>query len=130
MPAWFTSRCFSSLRRLHLERTGVGDVGLSHLKGLANLEYLNLYGTKVSDKGLAHLTGLKKLKRLYLWQSKVTEKGADKLRKALPDLNVNTGADLDTIVASGPPVKLVDLKWVSGHHRYTASLGKWRQYLD
>jgi hypothetical protein len=102
----------SSLRRLHLEKTGVGDAGLVHLKGLDNLEYLNLYATKVSDKGLAHLTGLKKLKRIYLWQSKVTKEGADKLRKALPDLNLNTGADLDTIVASGPPVKLVDLKWV------------------
>ena len=104
----------SSLRRLHLEKTGVGDVGLSHLKGLDNLEYLNLYATKVTDKGLNHLTGLKKLKRLYLWKTKVTEEGADKLRKALPDLNVNTGADLATLVnlAASAPVKKVDLKWI------------------
>jgi len=103
----------SSLRRLHLERTGAGDAGLAHLKALANLEYLNLYGTKVTDKGLEHLVGLKKLRRIYLWQTKVTDNGTEKLRKALPDLNVNTGADLDAIVAAGPPVKLVDLKWVA-----------------
>ncbi|MBG31334.1 MAG: hypothetical protein CMI31_15255 [Opitutae bacterium] len=104
----------SSLRRLHLEKTGVGDTGLAHLKGLGNLEYLNLYGTKVSDKGLDHLVGLMKLKRLYLWQSQVTEDGAEKLRKALPGLEVNTGADLSTLVTIAPsaPVKLVDVKWV------------------
>ena len=102
----------SSLRRLHLEKTEVGDAGLVHLKGLADLEYLNLYATKVTDDGLEHLKGLKKLRRLYLWQSKVTEEGAEKLRKALPDLEVNTGADLATVVASGPPIKKVDLKWI------------------
>ena len=102
----------SSLRRLHLENTGVGDAGLVHVKGLANLEYLNLYATKVTDKGMEHLKGLKKLRRLYLWQSKVTEEGADKLRATLPALNVNTGADLATVVASGPPVKKIDLKWI------------------
>jgi hypothetical protein len=102
----------SSLRRLHLENTEVGDAGLSHLKGLGNLEYLNLYATQVTDKGLSHLVGLKKLKRLYLWQTKVTEEGVEKLQASLPDLVINTGADLATIVVSGPPVKLIDLKWI------------------
>ncbi len=102
----------SSLRRLHLENTGVGDTGLVHLKGLTNLEYLNLYATKVSDDGLGHLVGLKKLRRLYLWQTEVTDEGADKLRKALSDLNLNTGADLASITPSGPPIKKVDLKWI------------------
>ena len=103
----------SSLRRLHLEKTEVGDAGLAHLKALGNLEYLNLYGTKITDKGLEHLVGLKKLRRIYLWQTKVTDEGVEKLEKALPDLDINTGADLDAIVAAGPPVKLVDLKWVA-----------------
>ncbi len=103
----------SSLRRLHLEKTVVGDAGLAHLKALGNLEYLNLYGTKITDKGLEHLVGLKKLRRIYLWQTKVTDEGVEKLEKALPDLDINTGADLDAIVAAGPPVKLVDLKWVA-----------------
>lgn len=102
----------SSLRRLHLENTGVGDGGLVYLKGLANLEYLNLYASKVTDEGLEHLVGLKKLRRLYLWQTEVTDEGADKLRKALADLTVNTGADLASITPPGPPPKLIDLKWI------------------
>ncbi|MFP6900231.1 MAG: hypothetical protein VCA36_04775, partial [Opitutales bacterium] len=70
------------------------------------------YSTKVTDKGLEHLVGLKKLRRLYLWQSEVTDEGVDKLQKALPGLNVNTGADLASIAPPGPPVKKVDLKWI------------------
>lgn len=102
----------SSLRRLHLENTGLEGAGLVHLKGLANLEYLNLYATQVTDEGLVHLAGLKKLRRLYLWQSKVTDEGVAKLQKALPDLAINTGADLASIAPSGPPIKKVDLKWI------------------
>lgn len=84
----------TSLTELHLERTQITDKGLSHLKGLVNLEYLNLYGTNVSDAGLANLEGLKKLKHLYLWQTKATQAGADKLKKAVPQLDVNLGIDL------------------------------------
>jgi hypothetical protein len=84
----------TGLTELHLERTQITDKGLVHLKGLVNLEYLNLYGTNVSDAGLANLEGMKKLKHLYLWQSKATKAGADKLKKAIPQLDVNLGIDL------------------------------------
>ncbi|MEK6247091.1 MAG: discoidin domain-containing protein [Planctomycetales bacterium] len=88
----------TGLKKLHLERTAVSDAGLAHLKGLNDLEYLNLYGTKVTDAGVDHLASLKNLKHLYLWKSKVTEDGAEKLRKSLPDLDVNLGADLKPVV--------------------------------
>lgn len=85
----------TDLTELHLEKTKITDKGLEDLRGLTNLEYLNLYGTDVTDKGLANLEGLKKLKHLYLWQTKVTEAGAAKLKKALPGVDVNRGADLE-----------------------------------
>jgi hypothetical protein len=84
----------TDLTELHLEKTKITDKGLENLKGLTNLEYLNLYGTDVTDAGLANLEGLKKLKHLYLWQTKVTEAGAAKLKKTIPAVDVNRGADL------------------------------------
>jgi len=83
----------TSLIRLHLEKTKITDKGLVHLKGLVNLEYLNLYGTAVTDAGLVNLEGLKKLKSLYVWQTKVTDAGADKLKKALPQLQIIRGIE-------------------------------------
>src|SRR6185295_14947772 len=72
-----------NLRRLHLEKTGVGDEGLASVKGLANLG------------------GLKKLKNVYLWQTAVTDAGAADLAKALPGLYINRGID--------PPAKVVEI---------------------
>jgi hypothetical protein len=85
----------TSLTELHLEKTKITDKGVEHLKGLVNLEYLNLYGTDVSDAGLVHLEGMKKLKNLYLWQTKVTDAGAAKLKKALPQADINRGLDAE-----------------------------------
>ncbi len=93
----------TGLTELHLENTKVTDKGLANLKGLTNLEYLNLYGTPVSDAGLANLEGLKKLKHLYLWQTKVTPAGVAKLKKAVPGVDVNLGADLDKPVEVAKP---------------------------
>jgi hypothetical protein len=100
------------LQRLHLEKTEVDDGGITELGGLSELEYLNLYATKITDAGLKHLVGLKNLRRLYLWQTKVTDEGVTKLQKFLPDLVIDTGADLSTVTSSGPPAKKVDLKWI------------------
>jgi hypothetical protein len=83
----------TSLTRLHLEKTKITDKGLENLKGLVNLEYLNLYGTDVTDKGLENLQGMKKLKNLYLWQTKVTAAGADRLKKAIPGVDINLGIE-------------------------------------
>jgi hypothetical protein len=91
----------TGLTRLHLENTKVTDKGLAQLKGLTNLEYLNLYGDAgVTDAGLANLEGMKKLKNLYLWQTKVTKGGAEKLKKALPQCDINLGLE-----AEKPPEK-------------------------
>jgi hypothetical protein len=83
----------TSLTELHLEKTKITDKGLENLRGLVNLEYLNLYGTDVSDAGLVNLEGMKKLKHLYVWQTKVTAAGADKLKKAIPGVDINRGIE-------------------------------------
>ena len=88
----------TNLRRLHLENTPVTDVGLVHLKGLVNLEYLNLYGTAVTDVGLEQLKGLVRLRNLYLWQTRTTETGVANLKKALPNVDISTGAEFKEMV--------------------------------
>jgi len=84
-------RPLTGLVELHLEQTKITDQGLAQLKGLTNLSYLNLYGTEVSDVGLGQLTGLKNLRNLYVWQTKVTDEGIQKLKQALPGVNINKG---------------------------------------
>lgn len=76
------------LTKLHLEKTGIGDKGLIHLKGMTDLEYLNIYATSVTDAGLKHLEKLKNLKQLYVWQSKVSEAGMKALEEKIPGLKV------------------------------------------
>jgi Leucine-rich repeat (LRR) protein len=85
----------TNLTRLHLENTKITDKGLEQIKGLTNLEYLNLYGDNITDAGLVNLEGMKKLKNLYLWQTKVTEPGAAKLKKALPQCDINLGLEAE-----------------------------------
>jgi hypothetical protein len=94
-----------NLQRLHLEKTGVGDDGVAHLKALAELRYLNLYGTKVGDKSLAALKGLKNLQSLFLWQTSVTDAGAEDLQKALPTLYINRGWEIEKAKLP-PPVPI------------------------
>jgi hypothetical protein len=87
-------KTLTNLGKLHLELTAITDRGLANLKGLPRLSYLNLYGTPVTDAGLEHLKDLKSLRRLYVWQTKVTEGGVANLKKALPNVEVVTGWDL------------------------------------
>ena len=95
------------LQKLHLEKTGIGDSGLAHLKDMSDLEYLNLYGTTVTDAGLKHLEKLSKLKRLYVWQSKVTKEGMKSLEGKIPGLKVIGESKLPV---SPPPKKKEDAK--------------------
>lgn len=93
----------TDLTSLHLEGTKITDRGLVHLKGMKNLVYLNVYNTAVTDEGLNQLTGLANLRQLYVWQTKVTKAGADKLKTALPKVEVVLG--WDTADVKPPEVK-------------------------
>ena len=72
---------FTSLRRLDLGYTNVGDRGLAHLDGLINLEYLDLVGTPITDAGLEHIERLSNLKELYLMGTKITDRGLARLKR-------------------------------------------------
>ena len=82
-----------NLKKLDLGNTEVGDGVLDGVSKLENLEWLNLYGTKVTDAGLLKLKGLVNLKKIYLWNSQATPEGAEALKKELPGLIANFGAD-------------------------------------
>jgi hypothetical protein len=48
--------------------------------------------------GLKQLEGMTNLKNLYLWQTKTTEAGVANLKKALPQVDISTGAELKEMV--------------------------------
>ena len=56
MPIWRDCPDCPGLRKLDLEGTEVGDLGLKHLARLINLVDLDLGETAVSDSGLASLS--------------------------------------------------------------------------
>jgi hypothetical protein len=81
-------RDVAGLEVLNLRGSLVRGDGIKHLHGLKNLHTLNLGNTPMSDACLTNLEGLKRLKRLALAGTTVTEAAADKLKKALPGVEV------------------------------------------
>jgi hypothetical protein len=77
-----------NLHTLNLGNTPVTDSTLANLQGLTGLKHLILEGTEVSDSGLEPLQSLKALKQIALVRTKVTKFGADKLKTALPGVEV------------------------------------------
>lgn len=98
------------LKKLHLERTQIGDAGLAHLKSFKELEYLNLYDTKITNTGLEQLKALKGLKKLYVWKTAVTEDGMKSLRDALPDLEIVGELKLKPVVIEDTKTKAAEAK--------------------
>jgi WD40 repeat protein len=79
---------FKNLETLDVEDTQVGDEVMKAVSQLGKLEDLTIEETQVTDTGLAHLAQLKNLKSLWLEDSKVTYEGVQRLRKTLPELDV------------------------------------------
>lgn len=84
---------FPNLRSLNLCRTNVTDRGLASLCALKSLSELNLQLTDVSDAGLGSLSHLSQLKSLDLQLTAVSETGLVELRKALPEIDIKVGAN-------------------------------------
>lgn len=82
---------FKQLRQLQLENTKITDAGLATIKNLDGLEQLNLYGTIITDKGLSYLIECKNLKAIYLWKTNVTPQGITQLKKAMPNVKIESG---------------------------------------
>lgn len=90
------------IKKLHLERTKIGDMGLTHLKSFKEMTYLNIYDTQVTDAGLEHLKDLKALKKLFVWKTGVTEEGIKRLKLSLPDLEIVGELKLEPVVVEEP----------------------------
>jgi hypothetical protein len=52
---------------------------------------LNLYGTDITDKGLSYLSDCKNIKTIYLWKTNATLLGINQLKKALPNVKIESG---------------------------------------
>ena len=78
------------LKTLMLRRTGVTDAGLGELAGLRDLRALYLGGTNVSDAGVASLLAIPRLNFVTVGRTGISPEGVDRLRKARPNLVVNT----------------------------------------
>ena len=76
------------IRIISLRHTAITSGGLAHLQMLGNLEHLDLAETGVDDIGLGHLNELKSLRHLNVMGTKVTDAGIEKLKAALPGLDV------------------------------------------
>jgi hypothetical protein len=84
--AAFNLRC---LEAFDLSGTDVGDTGVRHFEGLANLHTLTLADTRVSDACVPSLCKLKNLQSVHLERTRVTDEGARPLRVALPNCQVH-----------------------------------------
>lgn len=82
---------FENLTRLSLEHTSITDSGLKELNSLQQLQYLNIIGTSISAKGLVSLESLKNLKAFYYYQTSINKTDWEILRKAFPDVTLDTG---------------------------------------
>ena len=78
----------TSLQSLNLDNTMLSDEGMKHLSGLTQLTFLHLGSTQITDAGLEHLEALTALMKLVVTRTAVTEKGVERLRKHLPDTEV------------------------------------------
>jgi hypothetical protein len=74
------------LIRFLAKDSSLGDEGLAHLAGQAELWEIDLSGTRVTDRGLIHLAGMPKLRFVYLPKTGVTDDGVADLQKAIPGL--------------------------------------------
>jgi Leucine-rich repeat (LRR) protein len=82
------------LEELSLGGLTISDDQLSNLKGLRNLSRLTLVGTNLADAGLQHLYGLIRLREVYLFTTGITPQGKQKLRAALPKVQINGEQEL------------------------------------
>jgi hypothetical protein len=91
----------TGLRELGLRNTQIGDEGLDHLKGLAELQEVDLRHTRVGDAGLARLRGLSNLRFLIICNTRITDAAVLKLERT--HLMLRIIRDEDMAVLFGNP---------------------------
>ena len=71
-----------------------GDEGLKHIVDLRKLRELTIHGAPVTDKCLPHILAVKSLLRLELYFAKVSDEGVDRMRRAMPHLDLDSRGTL------------------------------------
>jgi len=66
------------------------DAGLKHFRQFKNLTNIDLGRMKITDAAIQHLSEFKKLKFATLRETSITKEGFARLRKALPDCQIET----------------------------------------
>lgn len=97
----------TNLRRLYLDRTGITDRGLAHLK-LSRLEFLNVTQTQITDAGMREIAEIKTLKKLHIKRCKrITDLGVAAICKldGLEEFHAS-----DTLITDNSLVHLASLK--------------------
>ena len=77
---------------LQLDGTGITTEGLENLSKLSTLEVLSLDDTSIGDEAEPYLMRMKGLRVLSLAGSRVSAASIAKLRAALADCEIRTGA--------------------------------------
>jgi hypothetical protein len=77
-----------NLEVLDLSDNQITNRALASLKDLPKLSELRLANTRIADDGIANLEALKQLKKLNLSNTRVSPQGVLRLRKALPNTNM------------------------------------------
>jgi formylglycine-generating enzyme required for sulfatase activity len=119
----------TNLEALFLGEAAVTDDGLQHLQSLKKLDSLTMGGTKISGTGLVHLKGLPQLKTLNLDYSTVTDAGLEHLKDftGLTTLLVRktkvTATGVKKLTAALPNCRIVWDGDATTTNRFTNSLG-------
>jgi hypothetical protein len=87
-PEVKTITALTGLEVLNLSDNQITNRALSYLKDLPKLTELTLANTRIADNGIANLEELKQLKKLNLSNTRVSPQGVLRLRKALPNTNM------------------------------------------
>ena len=75
--------------RVDLSGRSVTDADLINLRALSRLESVDLGGTAVSNAGLMFVRSLRQLRRLNLKETSVTEEAVERLRRELPECQID-----------------------------------------
>jgi hypothetical protein len=77
------------LKILSIRNSFITDARLKYINGLTQLEDLDLSGSTITDSDLHYFENLKHLETLDLTGTKPTDVGIERLKKALPNLDIN-----------------------------------------
>ena len=79
----------TELRSLSLYAASVNDESLAQLTGLEKLQNLGLGATAITDEGLVHLEKIAELRQVWLTKANLSTEAIEKLRAAVPGINVH-----------------------------------------